>query len=150
MANAFQFEFEKLVVYQEARAFRSRIYKLSRLLPRWEFKLRAQMCDAGRSLTNCISEGHGRYTFKDRIHFCRESRGSLLELIDDISICDGEAYAKHEHLGDLRSDAAKLLKRLNGYIKYLDTEGKKVLAVKKSSRVPKLLIKKQNIPINNY
>jgi four helix bundle protein len=116
------FEFEKLEVYQDAKAFRGRIYKLAKLLPRAEFKLWGQMHEAGRSMTNCMAEGYGRYTFKDRKHFFRESRGSLMELVDDISICDQEGYAKHEHLEDLRWDAAQVLKKLNAYIKFLDDQ----------------------------
>jgi four helix bundle protein len=131
MGEPVEFEFEKLIVYQEARAFRRRIYRLAKLLPGYEFKLGAQMRDAARSLTNCLAEGYGRYTFKDRIHFCRESRGSLLELVDDINLCDDEKYARHDHLEDLRGDAAKLLKRLNGYIKYLNVEAEKLVAGRK-------------------
>jgi four helix bundle protein len=136
MSEPQEFEFEKLIVYQEARAFRKRIYKLAKLLPGFEFKLNGQMRDAARSLTNCIAEGYGRYTFKDRIHFCRESRGSLLELVDDINICDDEHYARHDHLDNLKLDAAKLLKRLNGYIKYLSVEAQKITAIKKPSKPP--------------
>jgi four helix bundle protein len=142
------FEFEKLLVHQEARAFRQRIYTLTKLLPKWEFKLKIQMCDAARSMTNGIAEGHGRYTFRDRVHFCRISRGSLLELVDDIGLCDDEGYAKHEHLENLKADAAKVLRRLNGYIKYLETEANKLLAATKRSRILKKVSKE--VPITNY
>ena len=115
-----EFAFEKLKLYQEARAFRRRIYKLARLLPKYEeYDLAPQMRKAARGVTNCVAEGHGRYTFRDRLHFCVESRGSLQELVDDIGICLDEAYAKPEHLETLREDAAALLKRLNGYMKFL-------------------------------
>ncbi|HVX85478.1 MAG TPA: four helix bundle protein [Phycisphaerae bacterium] len=142
-----EFEFEKLLLYQEARAFRCRIFKLSRLLPKSEFKLAGQMRDAGRSLTNCIAEGHGRYTFRDRVHFCRQSRGSLCELVDDINICSDEGYAKPEHLETLRDDAAKLLKRLNSYMKYLTVEGKKLAALNRRPQPTKTI---RQLPITNY
>src|SRR3954464_1631771 len=100
-----EFEFEKLQLYQEARAFRKRIYKLSRLLPKVEFKLAIQMRDAARSLTNCIAEGHGRFSFKDRKRFMVDARGSLQELVDDINLCIDENYAKLEHLEDLKLNA---------------------------------------------
>ena len=146
MAEAVQFEFEKLVVYQEAREFRKRVYRLAKLLPRFEYKLAAQMRDAARSLTNCIAEGHGRYTFKDRTHFCRESRGSLCELVDDVYLCDDKKYAKHEHLEDLRMDASNLLRRMNGFIKYLTTEGQKQARQKKGLRE----VPQPQLPITNY
>lgn len=128
------FEFEKLNVYQDARNFRKRIYKLAKLLPNDEHKLVIQMRDAARSLTNCLAEGHGRYTYKDRTHFCRESRGSLMELIDDINICVDEGYAKTEHLETLRADARLLLKRLNSYIKYMQDEARKQLAANRKNK----------------
>ena len=129
------FRFEQLVVYQESRTFRKRMYKLAKLLPRYEFKLATQIRDASRSMTNCISEGYGRYTFKDRLHFFRESRASLLELVDDINICVDEAYFKVEHLETLRVDASNLHKRINGYIQYLEEQAKKS-APPKRRRMP--------------
>ena len=141
------FEFEKLIVYQEAKAFRARIYKLARLLPSDEYKLKGQMWDASRSLTNCMAEGYGRFTFKDRLHFFRESRGSLMELIDDISICDQERYAKHDHLEDHRFDGAKVLKRLNAYINYLDTQAK--LLARPIRRTAKARLPVTEFPIPN-
>ncbi len=114
-----EFAFERLELYQHARAFRVRIYKLSRLLPKDEYKLKIQMRDAARSVTNCIAEGHGRYTFKDRRRFFVDARGSLQELVDDIHLCRDEVYAKAEHLEDLKFDAFNLLKKINGYMKYL-------------------------------
>jgi four helix bundle protein len=113
------FAFEKLEVYVQAREFRKRIYKLVKLLPKEEYKLKVQMRDAARSLTNNIAEGHGRYTFKERSRFIRDSRGSLQELVDDVNLCIDERYAKVEHLETLRTDAAHVLKLINGYNAYL-------------------------------
>src|SRR5690242_2185483 len=103
------FSFEKLRVYQHARAFRVRIYKLSRLLPKDEFKLKIQMRDAARSLSNNVAEGHGRYTYNDRKRFLTDARASLQELVDDVNLCNDEQYAKREHLLDLKNDALVLL-----------------------------------------
>ncbi len=115
-----EFGFEKLKAYQSAREFRGRIYKLAQLLPDNEkFNLVSQMKRAALSLTNNIAEGHGRFTFKDRIHFCLQSRGSLLELVDDINLCIDQQYAKREHLEDLRKDAYQVLRILTGYIRFL-------------------------------
>lgn len=114
------FGFEELEVYQEARKFRMRVYKLAKLLPLDEmFNLKPQMMDAARSLTNNIAEGHGRYNWQDSTKFCRNSRASLCELVDDINLCIDEKYAKEEHLLDLKAHAMKVLKLLNGYIAYL-------------------------------
>ncbi|HUO10722.1 MAG TPA: four helix bundle protein [Phycisphaerae bacterium] len=116
------FTFEKLQVYQNARSFRIRIYKLARLLPKAEYKLKIQMWDAARSLTNNVAEGHGRYTFKDRKRFITDARASLQELVDDINLRRDESYAKPEHLCDLKMDGFALLKQLNGYSRFFEKE----------------------------
>jgi four helix bundle protein len=118
--NGSPFGFEDLEVNKEARKFRTRIYKLAKLLPPEEkFQLRPQMTDAAISLTNNIAEGHGRFNWQDNTKFCRNSRGSLCELVDDITACMDEGYAKEEHLLDLKGHAVRVLKLLNGYIAYL-------------------------------
>ncbi len=120
-----EFGFENLKAYQAARKFRSRVYKLTQLLPEEEkYNLCRQMRRAALSITNNIAEGHGRYTYKDRIHFCLQSRGSLLEIVDDINACADENYAKLEHLEDLRKDAYELLRILTGYIRFLREKDK--------------------------
>lgn len=117
-----EFGFERLKAYQAARKFRGRVYKLTELLPKEEkFNLASQMRRASLSLTNNIAEGHGRFTYKDRIHFCLQSRGSLLEIVDDINLCCDQEYAKLEHLDDLKENAMEVLRILTGYIRFLKT-----------------------------
>jgi len=112
--------FEGLEVYQEARVLRRRVYKLTALLPAKErFILFPQMRRAALSVTNCIAEGHGSRSFRHNISYLYRSRGSVCELQDDFNTCEDEAYFKKEHLDDLRSQAEKVLKLINGYITYL-------------------------------
>ena len=74
---------------------------------------------ASLSLTNNIAEGHGRYHFQENIQFCRISRGSLMELIDDLNTCIDEEYFPLDYLEELKSEGYKVNKMLNGYIAYL-------------------------------
>ena len=81
------FGFEDLDVYKAARAFRKRIYRLAKLLPEdGRHALARQMRRAAVSLTSNIAEGYGRHHWQENTQFCRQSRGSLLELIDDIKL----------------------------------------------------------------
>jgi four helix bundle protein len=128
------FAFEKLVVYQKAKEFRGRMYKLSKILPPEDFRLKTNMRDAARSLTNNVAEGHGRCIFKERIRFCRDARGSLQELIDDVSIFEQEGYAKLEHSETLRVDGEKILKLINGYMYYLQECAQAKKTEKRSSK----------------
>ena len=118
------FGFEDLDVYKAARDFRTRVYKLARMLPEDEkFALAQQMRRAAASLTSNIAEGYGRHHWQENTQFCRQSRGSLLELVDHINICLDESYADAQRLEVLkREDAVALVKLLNGYIAYLQKQ----------------------------
>jgi four helix bundle protein len=112
--------FEDIEFYKAAREFRKAIYNLIKNLPDEEkFNLSSQMRRAATSLTNNIAEGNGRYHYQESIQFCRQARGSLAELIDDLNICIDEAYLSAEVVNDLKVKAYDINKRLNGYIAYL-------------------------------
>ena len=119
--------FEELEVYKAARGFRKKIYKLIKGLPPDEkYNLGDQMRRASLSLTNNIGEGHGRYHFQENIQSCRISRGSLMELIDDLNTCIDEKYFEQNYLNQLKDEGYRINKMLNGYIGYLKkrkTEG---------------------------
>jgi four helix bundle protein len=113
-------DFENLPVYQKARTFRNRIYELVKKLPAFEeYNLKLQMRKAATSLTNNIAEGNGRYYYQENIHFCRRSRGSLNELIDDLNICLDQKYEKEQYLLALKKEASEVRKEINKYIAYL-------------------------------
>jgi four helix bundle protein len=112
--------FEDLEVYGEARILRQRIYRLTKLLPRDEvYNLVSQMRRAAVSVTNCIAEGHGSRSFRHNISYLYRSRGSVCELQDDLNVCEDEGYFQKPHLDDLRQQAEKVAKLINGYIAYL-------------------------------
>ncbi len=91
--------FEDLEVYQEARRFRKRIFKLVRLLPAEEkFVLSSQMRKAALSIANCIAEGHGSQTYRHNISYLYRARGSVFELQDDLNTCEDELYFEKAHL----------------------------------------------------
>ncbi len=112
--------FEDLEIYKKAREFRKKIYKLIKKLPAEEkYNLDPQMRRSITSITNNIAEGHGRYHYQENIQFCRQSRGSLEEIIDDLNICLDEKYFAENYLSTLKNEGYELLKCINGYIKYL-------------------------------
>jgi four helix bundle protein len=114
------YSFENLDVYKAARQYRVKIYKLTHQLPEHEkFNLVSQMRKAALSLTNNVVEGHGRYHWQENIQFVRQSRGSLEELLDDLNTCLDEKYAEEILLEGLKREGYELLKKMNGYIKYL-------------------------------
>jgi four helix bundle protein len=74
---------------------------------------------AAVSITNNIAEGHGRWHYLENVQFCRISRGSVEELLDDYNICSDENYGMPKTIEELKDDARQLLARINSYIAYL-------------------------------
>ena len=115
-----KYSLEDFELYQEARQFRRRVYMLIRQLPLAERRcLDPQMRRASVSITNNIAEGHGRWHYLENMHFCRISRGSTEEVIDDINVCLDESYGNAEYNQSLKQDGFELVKKINGYIAYL-------------------------------
>ena len=72
--------FTELEVWKKARTFKNEIAELVKTFPAEEkFRLVDQIIRSTRSINSNSSEGHGRFTYKDQIHFCIQTRGSLSE-----------------------------------------------------------------------
>jgi four helix bundle protein len=120
--------FEDLFVYQKAREFSRKIAKLIKELPESEkFKLKDQMTRARRSITNNIAEGYGRFHHQENIQYCRQSRGSICEVVDDLIECLDENYIDENKCRSLKDEAYSLMKILNKYIAYLQRAKKEFL-----------------------
>jgi four helix bundle protein len=112
--------FEDLEAYKAAREFRKAMYGVTRRLPAFEkFELASQIRRAAVSLTNNIAEGHGRFHYLDQIKFMLQARGSLQELIDDLNVCEDEAYLPSPEVAQLKQPSWHVLKLLNGYLRWL-------------------------------
>ena len=74
---------------------------------------------ASRSVTHNIAEGYGRFHYKENIQFCRVSRGSLHELLDQLITANDESYITDEALEKFKKQVFDGLAVLNGYINYL-------------------------------
>ena len=118
--------FEDLEVYKIARELSRSISKLIKTLPKCEeYNLKGQMRRAKLSVTNNIAEGFGRFHYQENIQFCRQSRGSICELVDDFNECYDEGYVSAKYRDDLKKNAYYLIKVLNGYISSLERLKKK-------------------------
>ena len=113
--------FEDLDAYKIAREFRKAMYGVARRLPESEkFGLVSrQVRRAAISLTNNIAEGHGRFHYPDQIKFMLQARGSLEELLDDLNVCQDEAYWPPADISLLKEQGWRVHKVLNGYIRFL-------------------------------
>jgi four helix bundle protein len=112
--------FEDLEVWQTCSDLRRKLGQMVRKLPSDEkFRLIDQIIRAARSSTNNIAEGYGRFHYQENIQFCRQSRGSLYELIDHLHICLDEKYLERNEFETLREECLRAIQMLNGFMRYL-------------------------------
>jgi len=119
-ANGSFKSFEELECWKACTEVRRFITKLVKKFPREEkFALTDDMKRAARSSTHNIAEGFGRFHYQENIQFCRQSRGSLHELIDQLITAKDEGLIQDEDYEKGRELISKALAILNGYINYL-------------------------------
>jgi len=109
--------FTELEVWKKMRLLKIKIETLTKAFPDEEkYRLTSQIIRSARGVNAAIAEGHGRFTFPDRIHFCIIARGSLSETYNHAYDC---TYITREKLTELKSELTEVEKILNGFIKYL-------------------------------
>ena len=113
-------DFRDLEVWKRCKDIRKEIWDLCKDFPAEEkYRLSDQMIRSSRSSTACIAEGYGRYHYQENIQFCRQSRGSLYELIDHIDVAVECEYTDNKKSEGLIKKIKTAIQILNGYIKYL-------------------------------
>ena len=113
--------FEDLQCYRVAREFRGKISRLANTLPKVEvFKLKDQIIRASRSVTANIAEGFGRQHPQENLQFCRQARGSLMEVLDHLNVAFDEKYISQDEYATFRKEWFDVKGLLGGYISYLE------------------------------
>ena len=121
MSGQLKSDFRNLDVWKKCREIRIMVWKLCKKFPSAEkFRLSDQMVRASRSSAANIAEGHGRFHFQENIQFCRQSRGSLFELIDHVMVAQECGYIDSKEKEMLIEHIITAIRLLNGYIKYLN------------------------------
>lgn len=115
--------FYDLPVYKTCRTFRKRISEVVRqkFPNNEEYRLKAQVLNASRSVTANLAEGFGRYHHQENIQFSRRARGSLTETMDHMIVAFDDGFINEGALKEINEEYKICLKELNGYIKYLKT-----------------------------
>ncbi len=112
--------FTELEVWKKARALKNELKELTQSFPSEEkFRLTDQIIRSSRSINAVIAEGHGRYTFKDQLHFCIIARGSLSETYNHLIDALDCNYITQEQLNCYKNKIDEIERLLNGYIAYL-------------------------------
>jgi four helix bundle protein len=120
MAEQAHQSFTELEVWKKARAFKNDVFELTKTFPSEEkFRLCDQLIRASRSINSNIAEGHGRFTFKDQLHFCIQARGSLSECFSHLIDAYDLNLIGRDLLKTFKLQVQEIEKLLNGYIAFL-------------------------------
>src|SRR5687768_15347178 len=97
--------FEDLDCWKKAAELRRKLSVLVKRLPSEEkFRLADQIIRASRSVTANIAEGFGRFHYQEYVQYCRQSRGSLYEIIDHLIVAKEEKYINENELSTYKSE----------------------------------------------
>jgi four helix bundle protein len=112
----FQFQFEKLKVWQEARELVALVYQLLERFPRNEnYVLCDQLRRAAISVPSNIAEGSGRFSIKEQVHFFEIAFGSLMELYCQLLLAADLGYISEEDVKVVKArvfSVTRMLSRL--------------------------------------
>ncbi len=115
--------FEDLECWKACTEVRKFITELVKTYPNEEkFALIVDMKKAARSTTHNIAEGFGRFQYQDNIQFCRHSRGSLYQLVDQLITSLDEGFIVEADYENGRTLTSNALAILSGSINYLSRQ----------------------------
>ena len=110
----YTYGFEKLTVWQDARDLTKMVYAISNKLPTSEmYGLSNQMKRAAISVVSNIAEGSGRATLKDQANYYQIAFSSIIELINQVIICNDLGFISDEETVLLRNEIEKVSNKLN-------------------------------------
>jgi four helix bundle protein len=111
----------RLEVYKVAQELAKYTYtNVVNMLPDEEkWGLTSQIRRAVASIPANIAEGYGRYYYQETIRFCYLARGSLMELMSHIELCESAGYITRDQALIIDKKAKSILKLIHGYINYL-------------------------------
>ena len=97
------YSFERLEVWQLAKALTVRIYKVAKKFPEEErYELTRQVRKSVSSVPSNIAEGTGRFTGKDQAHFSTMAYGSLVETLNHLLIAVDLEYLTRDEVDAMR------------------------------------------------
>lgn len=109
--------FTDLIVWQEGHKLVILIYKITKTFPKQEtYSLIYQMRRAATSITSNIAEGFGRQTYKEKIQFYYQAKGSLSELKNQILIARDIQYLHLSQIDLLINQSNRVDQLLQGLI----------------------------------
>ena len=114
MVQNYEFAFEKLRGWQEARKWVNSIYQITRRFPDSEnFGMTSQLNRAAVSVPTNLAEGSGRISKKDQAHFTHLAYSSLMECMNLLMLADDQKFLAEGEINRQRASIASLSAQLN-------------------------------------
>ncbi|MFN7119739.1 MAG: four helix bundle protein [Saprospiraceae bacterium] len=114
---------ETLEIYQLAVQIGEEVWKATEP---WSFfakdTIGKQLVRSADSMAANISEGYGRFFYKDRRLFCLYSRGSAFETETWIAKAKSRNLLSQEKYDELHTQVKAFQRRLNKFIEHLDRQ----------------------------
>ena len=121
MSEEYQFDFEKLDVYQKSMELVISLFRITRELPReYQFSLADQLRRAGLSVLNNLAEGSGKLSKKEKGQFYKTSLNSARECIPMLTVLMKERQISAETHRSLRQEVIHIGNMLGKLIASLD------------------------------
>lgn len=112
---AYEYPFEKLIVWKDSRELVKQVYKLTKIYPESEkFGLVSQMRRCSISVSSNIAEGSSRRTGKDQAHFYQMATSSVVELLNQLILSVNLEFLESQRLAELRPLIEKISNQLFG------------------------------------
>ena len=119
--------YRDLEVWQVSMDMAVRIYQLTKTFPREEtYGLTSQVRRAAISVVSNIAEGKGRASDRELVQFLCHARGSLFEIETQLAIAQRLGYGTTEEYASLQSESARIGRMLNGLIRSVSPQDKRV------------------------
>ena len=114
------FSITDLEIYRQAEHIADEIWEI---VSQWEYfpkhTVGRQLVEAADSIPANVSEGFGRYYFKENIRFCYYARGSLTETSNWLRRARNRALSDEKTIQAIEEELDVLGRMLNAYIKSL-------------------------------
>lgn len=115
--SKFEFDFEKLKVYQKSLDFIDSIFKIyNGLSQEYKYSIGNNLVRAGLSIANNIAEGNGKKSSKEKQRYFSISSDSARECVSVFNVLKRQGLIKENDYIKLRTDTREITSMLYGLI----------------------------------
>ena len=113
----FEFDFEKLKVYQKSLDFIDRVFEIYKGLDReYKYSVGNNLVRAGLSIANNLAEGNDKKSKKEKKRYLETSSDSARECVSIFNVLKRQNLMEQSVYSNLRLDAREITSMIKGLI----------------------------------